>query len=223
MTSTKLQRDIKEIKNDITKSLKVLDGLNSGTALKDVKHSKINLDLAILKNLKVTESRLETKLNFFEETKRLSHEILEKIQNEYESWGVEEKKQIIHFIKVTYESNKISLEPHNVTKQDLVSALSVLVKDIDGYTEKINANLKQVNEKIKEEEEKRTELQKQNLKTKLEMGDKEREKIEEEDRLFEEELDRLKLLEAELNVALLEQEGEEQIREMRSFLNGKIN
>lgn len=223
MTSTDKKRGIEEIKNDIAKSFKVLEGLSAGSALYDVTLAKTSPSSGALKQLRVAGNGLRTDIAFFKETKTVCREVLQRTKAEYEEWGQDEKGKIVKFIRESYQDKKDLLKHSEITKESLVCALSGLDKDVDGYLEKLNQKLSEIEDKIQEEEGKRAEVRKNILRSKMEVGKNELAKIEEEDRLFEQELEKLDLLESELNLAVTEKENEGQIKEVRSFLNEKIH
>ncbi len=224
MIENKIKREIKVIADEITKTLRVIDDLSLDDTKAVANKQKVALNFEVLRNLKKTSRDIRDDIAFFLEGKKLGQEILEKAKHDYLSLKEEEKAKILDFINESYEDEKhVKTKPADLNRENLTQILAGFNADIDRYVEKLNKKLEEVEGDIRAEEEKQLEVRKDILREEVELGEKELALIEENKRLFDQEIEKLELLEEELSLAIMERDNQKQIDGMRSLLNEKIS
>ena len=224
MIENKIKREIKVIADEITKTLRVIDDLSLDDTKAVANKQKVALNFEVLRNLKKTSRDIRDDIAFFLEGKKLGQEILEKAKHDYLSLKEEEKAKILDFINESYEDEKhVKTKPADLNRENLTQILAGFNADIDRYVEKLNKKLEEVGGDIRAEEEKQLEVRKDILREEVELGEKELALIEENKRLFDQEIEKLELLEEELSLAIMERDNQKQIDGMRSLLNEKIS
>ena len=224
MLENKIKREIKTIADEITKTLKVIDDLSRDDSRSVSNKQKVVLNTEVLKNLRKTASGIRDDIAFFAEGKSLGEEILEKAQKDYLSLGAREKEKILKFINESYEEKQhVKAIPETLNQESLVRILTDFNGDIDRYIEKLNSKLDDLEESIRLEEDKQLDIRKEILREEAELGEKELALIEENRRLFDQEIEKLELLEEELSLAIMERDNQKQIDGVRDMLDGKIN
>jgi len=216
----KMKRDIKQIQDEIATILKELEAL-SNIDMSLPKVDVVAFDYKVLEQLQETAFKLSVDIDFFRETKDLAKEALTKAKD-FNSLSTEEKQSILTFIKESYQKKELDLKADNLTHEKLVGVLTDFSRDIDKYIKKLEAKLGDLEVKIGEEEEKRENIRRDLLKAKLEKGSKALEELDQESLEFDRKIEHLKLLEEELELAIMEKENESQIVEVRQFLDEKI-
>ncbi len=223
MIENKIKREIKVIADEITKTLEVIDDLSLDDTKAVSNKQKVVLNFEVLKNLKKTAGGIKDDIAFFLEGKKLGQEILEKAKNDYPSLKDDEKAKILDFINESYEDEKhVKDNPSDLNSEKLIKLLSDFNADIDRYVSKLDKKLADVEDEIKQEEEKQLDIRKDILRREVELGEKELALIEENKRLFDQEIEKLELLEEELSLAIMERDNQKQIDGVRDMLDGKI-
>ena len=224
MLENKIKREIKIIADEITKTLKVIDDLSLDDTKSVSNKQKVVLNFEVLKNLKKAASGIKDDIAFFLEGKKLGQEILDKTKNDYPSLKEDEKATILHFINESYEEEShVKDSASDLSQAKLIKIIADFDADIDRYVAKLDKKLADIEDEIEQEEEKQLEIRKDILREEVELGEKELALIEENRRLFDQEIEKLDLLEEELSLAIMEQDNQKQIEGVRGMLNGKMS
>lgn len=220
----KLRRETKQIADDISETLKVIDDLSIDIGQSATNKQKIVLDFGALKKLWKAASGIRNDIGFFLEGKRLGLEILEKAKKNYDSLKQDEKEKILKFVNESYEKEKYMEKDFiNLDQEKFIRILTDFDNDIDKYIEKLNQKLTELEENIHKEEDKQSELRRDILKEDAEFGEKKLAVIEKNKKIFNQEMEKLDILEEELSLAIMDKDNQKQIEDMRSFLDKKIS
>ncbi|RJO60931.1 hypothetical protein C4544_04140 [candidate division WS5 bacterium] len=212
-----MPKSTKTITDEVLKSLKILDDLSQNTAKKDpVKKGAITISKET-KELKKALNALKDDIEFFKQAKEMGTEAYQKIKaGEINN---KEKEAIINFINNCYEDGGSIKDNYlEITKDKLLEILETFSKDVDEYILTLNQKLKDIDGRIVSEIDAHNEIRKDLLKEELEEEDKALEDINVNSNKFDQELERLELLEDELSLAVIEQENQDQIENVRNLI-----
>lgn len=226
LANKKDKREIDKIASQILDSLKKLEDLakENEVPFKYEGKSDLKMDLKGLGDAQAALGKLEHQIAFFEENKKLAGEIKAEINKNYKSIDPAKKKSILDFIKESYSKERCPKmkEAKDLTKAELIKMLDAFTGDLNDYIKKTSEKITELKKAISEEKESLSNLRRDSLKKKFDdeanARNAELEKLDENKRFFEEELERLEILEDELKLAIIEENNKSQIKDLRNFL-----
>lgn len=232
MTKTLSQRSIEEIIQEIDVTLKAIDKIVNEPIKPDTPNDKGEKEISHVDGKRIGEledaiDNLEDTVAFFEEKKKILVDFRDISEDDFNALDTEKKTIILQFVYSSYDEPEAGeqKDPQSISREELSNAVAQTLKDIDIYIENTTVDMTKIKEGLVEEEERYQDVERDLLKKEIEEGSKAaagvKAAVEKRKEIFNNEIEKLKILEEELRLAMIDEANSSQIDNIRTFLREK--